>query len=261
LTIALSDGTSITNTFLLGTNETASFDAGYGQPSLSSGDLVSTVDTPCDAPTAISGSVWNDADDNGTRDAAEVGMAGINVNLIDATGSVQTSATASDGSYHFENLHIGAYTVKVDTSAMSTDYVLSSPADNPTSVTASGDNNTVDFGYVAKPTASVTGTVWLETTNYGVRDDNETGIAGVIVQLVDHTGAVVAVAPVDATTGTYVFTDVLSGDYTVRLDQSTLFSPNGVTWNSDDQLDYETHISLATNQALTNIDFGLVGTY
>ena len=72
---------------------------------------------------------------------------------------------------------------------------------------------------------------------------------------------VVAVAPVDAATGTYVFTAVLAGEYTVRLDQATLFTPNGVTYNSDSTFDYETHITLTTDQALTDINFGLVGTY
>ncbi len=39
---------------------------------------------------AISGSVWNDTDGNGARDAAETGIAGVTVSLIDANGSVNT---------------------------------------------------------------------------------------------------------------------------------------------------------------------------
>ena len=262
LSIAVSSGDPITSTFLLGTNEQASFDAGYGQPTFTSDGLTSTVDTSCDVPATISGTVWNDADGDGTRGAAETGIAGVSVNLIDAAGAVQTSVTGADGTYGFATLPVGGYTVRVDASTFSTDYTLTSPADGKADFNAeSGGTYIADFGYVGTPTASVTGTVWLDSSNYGVRDAGETGIAGVMVDLVDRSGVTVAVAPVDAATGTYTFNAVLAGGYTVRLDQTTLFTPNAVSYNSDDTLDYETPITLTTDQALTGIDFGVAGTF
>ena len=87
------------------------------------------------------------------------------------------------------------------------------------------------------------------------------GIAGVMVELVNSAGTVVAAAPVNALTGAYQFEAVLAGSYTVRLDQTTLFTPNGVSWNSDDQLDFQTPVTLATADTLTGIDFGIVGTF
>jgi hypothetical protein len=74
-------------------------------------------------------------------------------------------------------------------------------------------------------------------------------------------GTVVAIASVDAVTGAYQFTEVAAGDYVVRLDQATLFTPNGMTWNSDATLDYETPVTLAADETLTGIDFGIVGTF
>ncbi len=51
--IAVSNGGDpVSGTFQLATTETASFDAGYGQPIFNSGDIVSTIETPCDAPTS-----------------------------------------------------------------------------------------------------------------------------------------------------------------------------------------------------------------
>ncbi len=260
-TIALSNGTSINDVFQLGVNETVSFEAGYGQPTFTSAELVSTIETPCYAPVTISGTVWNDADGNAVRDVSEIGIADVSVNLIDADGAVKTAVTVADGSYSFANLHAANYIIKIDTATISSDYMLSFPIDNGVLLNAVDLINIVDFGYMPKPTGAITGTVWLDNTNYGVHDAGETGVSGAVVELVDNVGQVVAVAPVDAASGTYIFTAVAAGNYTVRLKQATLFTPNGVTWNSDDKFDYETNISLTTAQVLTNIDFGLAGTY
>ena len=260
-TIALSNGTAIDDVFQLDVNETATFEAGYGQPTFTSADLVSTTEKPCYAPVTISGTVWNDADGNAVRDVSEIGIADVSVNLIDADGVVKTAVTAADGSYSFANLHAANYIIKIDTATISNDYMLSFPIDNGVLLNAVDLINIVDFGYMPKPTGAITGTVWLDNTNYGVHDAGETGVSGAVVELVDNAGQVVAVAPVDAASGTYVFTAVAAGNYTVRLKQATLFTPNGVTWNSDEKFDYETNISLTTEQVLTNIDFGLAGTY
>lgn len=260
-TITNSSGDALNSLFQLETGESLSIEAGYGQPTFSTGDLVSSLDVICEAPTAITGIVWNDADGDAVRGAAESGIVGVSVSVIDAGGTARTAVTAGDGSYRFDNLHVGTYSVVVDTTTLSTDYALSYPDASSVVLEASGVSTNADFGFKANPTAAITGTVWLETVNYGVRDADEMGINGVIVELVDQTGTVVAVAPVDALTGTYVFTALLSGSYTVRLNQATLFTPNGVTWNSDDVIDYETVITLTTGQTLSNIDFGLVGTY
>jgi len=58
--------------------------------------------------------VWNDANNNGVVDAGEAGIGGAMVELIDAGGNVvQTTTTASDGTYQFCGLLPGSYRVRV----------------------------------------------------------------------------------------------------------------------------------------------------
>lgn len=263
-TIASTDAPALEGSFQLGANESITLAAGYGSPAFTSGDLSSTPAEPCFAPATVAGNVWNDFDGNGVRGDVESGLAGITVYLTDAAGFSLTAITVDDGSYFFGMLPTGSYSVSVDAATVAPDSLLTAPAGSDGAVSLDvliGTNTTVDFGYIRKGTASVSGVFWLETTNYGVRDAGEMGVVGAAVLLVDASGVVVGFSPVDAVTGAYQFNEVVAGDYIVRLDQSTLFTPNGMTWNSDATLDYETPVTLAADTALTGIDFGIVGTF
>lgn len=259
--ISPGEGEPVSGAFLLGAEETVSLDGGYGQPVFTTDELISAVDTPCEAPTAISGIMWNDINEDMFRDETEPAMRGVSVNLIDATGTVRTIVTGDDGVYRFDMLPVGNYTIIVDTNTLPPDFILSFPSSSALTLDATGANNSADFGFKVKRTASVSGTVWLESSNYGVRDAGETGITGVIVELVNMEGVTLAISEVNPITGSYEFDQLPGGAYVVRLNQSTLFSPNGVTWNSDSAFDYETPVTLAADQLFTGIDFGLVGTY
>src|SRR5262249_41751695 len=53
----------------------------------------------------ITGTVFNDANQNGRQDRGEGGVAGRVIQLIDPTGAViATTTTGADGSYSFDNL-------------------------------------------------------------------------------------------------------------------------------------------------------------
>lgn len=61
---------------------------------------------------SISGLAWQDTDKNGIRDTSEPLTPGVTVRLADKTGTtVQTTTTASDGTYTFTGLLPGDYTV------------------------------------------------------------------------------------------------------------------------------------------------------
>ncbi|HEX3149824.1 MAG TPA: SdrD B-like domain-containing protein [Gemmataceae bacterium] len=59
--------------------------------------------------------VWSDKNNNGKKDANEVGLPGVSVRLLDATGAVEvvTTTTAADGSYLFTGLLPGIYVVEI----------------------------------------------------------------------------------------------------------------------------------------------------
>lgn len=263
-TITSADAAAVEGSFLLGANESITLAAGYGTPAFASGEIASAPEAPCYAPATVGGSVWNDFDGNGVRDDVETGLAGITVYLTDSAGFSLTAITVDDGSYFFGMLPTGSYSVSVDAATLAPDSLLTAPAGSNGAVALDvliGTNTTVDFGYIRQGTASVSGALWLETTNFGVRDAGEMGVVGAAVLLVDASGVVVGFSPVDAVTGAYQFSEIPAGDYTVRLDQSTLFTPNGMTWNSDATLDYETPVTLVADAVLTGIDFGIVGTF
>jgi len=78
-------------------------------------EVAAVAETPAAAPTiaagaySISGTVFDDTNGNGVKDAKEAGLDGWTVDL---TGAAQNSVTtASDGSYAFESLEAGNYNV------------------------------------------------------------------------------------------------------------------------------------------------------
>jgi len=255
----------LTGVFQLGANESISIEAGYGSPVFTSGELTSTLDEPCYEPATITGVIWDDLDLDGARGEIEPGLANITVTLTDPAGFALSAVTAEDGSYSFEMLPAATYIVGVDTTTLPPDYVLTAPADAAEAAVTLDVildlDYTADFGFAAQPTASISGTVWLETGNFGVRDGSEMGVNGAMVELLDETGTLIASVPVDAATGAYSFAELFSGDYTVRLAQATLFTPIGVTWDFDGDLNFETAITLEAGQALVGADFGIAGTF
>ena len=251
--------------YLLGANESVTIEAGYGSPVFMSGEVTSTLDAPCYTPAVITGVIWDDLDLDGARGETEPGVPNVTVTLSDPAGFALTTATAEDGSYSFEMLPAATFTVQVDTTTLPPDYALTAPAGaGEAAITLDvilDLDYTADFGFAALPTASISGTVWLETGNFGVRDAGEMGVAGAMVELFDETGALIASVPVDAVTGAYTFAELFSGVYTVRLAQASLFTPIGVTWDLDGDLNFETVITLEAGQALTGADFGIAGTF
>lgn len=62
---------------------------------------------------SISGTLYDDDDADGARDAGELGLKGVRVELIDASGKViATTETDANGAYQFANLDVGKYTVR-----------------------------------------------------------------------------------------------------------------------------------------------------
>jgi hypothetical protein len=77
-------------------------------------------------------------------------------------------------------------------------------------------NLSLDFGVTAVGKLTVGDTVWHDKNNNGLLDNGETGIKGVTVQLVNPIGTIIKTTTTDDS-GQYKFTDVIPGDYRVRL--------------------------------------------
>lgn len=99
--------------------------------------------------TSISGTVFNDANQNGVENRGEQGLAGINVRLLDSDGNVvQETKTDRMGNYRFTGLDLGSYRVEEQTPAGSK---LTSAASVEARITRGMDIQDVDFGLVKIP--------------------------------------------------------------------------------------------------------------
>jgi len=236
-----------------------------------------TVDFGFTEYVSLGSTLFYDNDNNGQHDAGESTIDNIVVELLDVNGTVvMTTTTDSNGHYLFEELMPGDYQVRVPT-APSDAPTSSTPTstaddnvdgdDNGTQSTAGGastspmitltadgeptgepvqggaqdaadDDNgdmTVDFGFV--PPLSLGSTLFYDNDNNGQQGTGETGIAGLLVELLDSAGNVVATTTTDAN-GDYLFDNLLPGDYQVRIPTPPSGAPmSSTTTNRPTNLD------------------------
>ncbi len=196
----------------------------------------------------IGGRVWSDANNNGVVDTGETGLAGVALTLSgtnDLGQSVTLAATTgADGSYAFTGLRPGTYTVTEPNQPSGTfngQTLAGSTGGTPTGVatvpsaiasivlTAGQGSTANNFGEI--PAAQLAGRVWLDANNNGVVDASEAGIAGVTLNLAgtNDLGAAVTATTVTAADGTYAFTNLRPGTYTVTEPTQPANTLNGRT--------------------------------
>ena len=216
-----------------------------------------TIDMGLIAVGSIGDYVWFDTDKDGTQDAAETGLAGVTVNLLDAEGKVIVSTTTdANGKYLFSNLSSGTYQVqfvapsgKVFTQANLAGDNIDSDAntDGKTGLIVIDatkplgsplrDNKDVDAGFINQviPYGSIGDLVWSDKDADGIQDANETGVANVKVYLLDANGKKIDSTLTDQF-GKYLFDSLINGNYQVQfvLPNGTSFSPANATNDTQD---------------------------
>ena len=178
-------------------------------------------------PGSIGCSVFDDANENGTRDADEKGLGGVTIRLFnDKDEEVASTTTAADGSYSFADLAPGTYKVS---QVLPSGYSNTTPVERSTTVLP-GKNASACFGVLpakVKP-GSVGCSVFDDADKNGQRDPGEGGLSGVTVRLLDADGKLLSTTT-SASDGTYGFPDLAPGSYTVETDLPTGYSPTGST--------------------------------
>ena len=98
----------------------------------------------------ISGSVWEDANGNGSKDGAEGGMGSVTVKLgmgsCSSSGFKQTS-TSSGGGYSFSNLAAGTYCVSVNITPACGKISSATTSTKYTVTLSNGQTVSKSFGY------------------------------------------------------------------------------------------------------------------
>ncbi len=198
---------------------------GHGPSADHDGDL--TVDFGV-ISLSIGDRVWFDDDASGTQDPGESGVEGVEVRLLDGTGSVVAlTTTGTDGAYVFTGLVPGSYSVEIGPAS----FAEGSPLDGYQVTTADplpvilGTSDVTDAD-VGVATASVASAVWSDLDGDGVVDPGEPVFAGVALWLLDPvSGAVLATAET-AADGTFRFDRLAPGTYLVEVAADN-FAPGG----------------------------------
>jgi uncharacterized repeat protein (TIGR01451 family) len=148
--------------------------------------------------TSLGDFVWNDANGNGLQDGGEQGVAGVTVQLYNASGILSQSTTTSNaGIYAFNNIVAGNYYIKflppvqytfITANVGANDNIDSDVTNAFGAGTTSlftaiaGVNNTsYDAGiYICSKIGDL---VWYDVDKDDIHDSNENGINGLTVEL------------------------------------------------------------------------------
>jgi SdrD B-like domain len=217
--------------------------------------------------------VFIDLNDNGVRDATEVGLPGVTVNLyLDANNdniadgaAIQTATTDGTGNYRFNNLAPNNYIVGAIVPAGYRSSTLSGvDPDNNTDLDDNGNNtvvagevrglaitlsvgaeplengnynHTYDFGFTG--TGSIGDFVFVDANGNGLQDGGEVGISGVTVTLTYPDGTVITTTTNGS--GNYVFNNLpptaAGQSYTVTFATPAGYTPTTSNVGGNDVID------------------------
>lgn len=190
---------------------------------------------------SLSGLVYVDANNDGVKQGAEAPISGATVRLINlANGAVvRTATTASDGTYSFDNLRAGRYRIVETQPAAYSDGKDAVGTLGGTLVAPDTINNITlpagaagrNYNYGERPVNGLSGTVYLDRNQDSVyQPATDRPLAGITVTLRDSGGTVVGVTTT-ATDGSYNFTDLPAGNYTITESQPTGYGNSEVPLN------------------------------
>jgi uncharacterized protein (DUF2141 family) len=219
------DGPNRIAKIILGVGEDA---VGYGFAEYSSGTL--------------SGVVYEDFDEDGTQDANEGGISGVQVDVTDDTNTVRTITTDGSGLWVLSGLPQGRYEVREQqpsgyfSGVVSTGAAAIGQVSGDTISEVALDDGAVldDYRFAEIPEAELTGRVFVDSNGNGKMDSGERGVPDAVVSLSGEVGlnAPLPAQFADSTTttalGEYRFTGLRAGTY-----QLTQPVPSGLQDGAD----------------------------
>ena len=179
----------------------------------------------CQDTFCISGVKYEDLNGNGVRDAGELGLAGVEIQVEGGGGPPLTAVTGPDGSYQICGLTSGG-TYHV-TESVPSGFKQTGPLDHRISrrlvarglaydiAVCDADFTGLDFGNQRLPNA-VGGAKFEDLNANGVRDPGEPPVAGVTISLfpgVSPNPTGVSVSTVTDANGNFLFTNVAPGPF------------------------------------------------
>jgi len=217
---------------------------------------------------AIVGTVWNDLNDNGTRDVdassgefSEPGLANWTIYLdMDDSGTQEPSEpstlTDENGNYSFTNLPPDQYKV---TEVVPADWEVAKGFDSQQDADVLAlAQTTLDFANFSSVNGSLQGTIWHDTNIDGIRNTDpvsgeftEPGLADWTVFLdVNNNQSLDALEPSALTdaSGSYVFVSVPAGNYSLME-----VLPSG--WEVSPEFDVQQNVTIEAGENTVAEDF------
>ncbi len=216
-----------------------------------------TVDFGFFTPGSISGTKFDDLNDNGAKDAGEPGAGGFTIFIDENNSGVftigdPTTTTAANGSWSFANLGPAVIMGAPNPETFNGTYVIREVAKagwvqttTPLAAISLTSGEAVTGELIGnEQTASIAGTVFVDTNGDGVQETGETGESGVTVQESGPGGTRTTTTAAD---GSYTFFSLAPGTYTV-----TETVPTGYTQTTANPA----AITLGVTSNVTGITFG-----
>ena len=218
---------------------------------------------------AISGNVYLDQNRDKTKNTGDIDLSGVTVKLLDKDGNVVgTTTTDKDGNYSFTGLNDGTYTVQVDKTGPLADKEQTEDPSGKTDSRSQAitftrtdpDVTNVNFGYAEDYTVS--GTVYYDKDRSETLNNSEPGFDGITVNLLGEDGQVVATTTTKAD-GTYSFSKLPAGKYTVKVEPSDLLKKLEQTEDPDGTKDNTSGVVQVNhdNPSVKNVNFGYATNY
>ncbi len=188
-------------------------------------------------PASLAGLVYHDANHNGALDPGEAPIGDVLITLRDDAGNtVATQRTGQDGSYSFTGLRAGSYTI-IETQPqgwIDGRETLGTVSGTPVGIAANdrfeqvtlkwGDDG-VEYNFGELLPVSLSGFVYHDRANNGVRDPGDDGLGGVQLQIIPVSTLSVqsAVTVTTNADGYYEATGLSPGEYRIVQSQPAGF--------------------------------------
>merc|ERR1711964_655021 len=162
-----------------------------------SGNVVDDLDFGNFRPISLSGQVFEDHNGDAFQDTGEPGIAGVVIVLDPGTdGAAATAVTNPTGGYRFDGVLPGQHTVLQQ---VPTDLVQTFPSQPGVhEVTVISGNVVDDLHFGNFRPISLSGQVFEDLNGDRVKDSDEPGIAGVVIELDSGTDGAVELLPGNA---------------------------------------------------------------
>ena len=239
---------------------------------LGSGDAGENYNFCEHEPASIKGTVYHDRNDNGVQDSGEEGIQGVLIQLFDTDGNlVAETRTDENGDYCFEDLAPGEYKLREfqpdgfddgQDTVGNVDGVTNGEHETNDEfcviILDAGDEG-VEYNFGELRLAEITGFVHVDNDGDCVFTPGETDspIQGVLLELLDEDGNVLATTTT-AADGSYSFTGLKPGNYSIRQTQPDEFFTGGENVGSgggESSTNLIENISIESGQKLTEYNF------